>query len=149
MIAPYDNPWEIPGINARLVELHASDLTMRAIADRLSFEFEREIGRNSVIGRCRRLGLANRPNVPPPGRKVKVKVKKVVVDAPIAPEPEPAPRHGLTIYQLKDGVCKWPLGEVEARPPYFYCGEFAEEGCSYCGEHHVKAHGAPARVVWT
>jgi hypothetical protein len=145
MIPAYDSPWLIPGINERLVELHGyAHLTMLEIADRLSFEFEREIGRNSVIGRCRRLGLANRPNVPPPGKK-----KKVGVDAPIPPEAPPIPPRHLTIYQLKDGVCHWPLGPMMDYPPFFYCGMPAGDGRSYCGEHHARAHGQPARVVWT
>ena len=145
--------WDTPGLIARLIELHGyKDLTMTMISEKLSFEFEQEVGRNAVIGRVHRLKLEKRPSPPPPGRKPKLRIRPMIVDAPIAPEPEPKlpEPNVLTIYQLKDGVCHWPLGDVDDRPPFFYCGKPAvREGASYCQVHHEKAHGAPARVVWT
>jgi hypothetical protein len=30
---------------------------------------------------------------------------------------------GLTIYQLREGDCRWPLGAGDTRPPYIFCGQ--------------------------
>lgn len=52
------------------------------------------------------------------------------------------PRGPITIYQLRDGVCHWPLSNVEDHPPYVYCGKpTIELGCSWCQEHADMAHG--------
>ena len=142
-----DSIWLKPGINERLIELHAlsgaQTMTMRQIADKLSFEFEVEATRNGVIGRCHRLSLPMRDSVlfrkktGPKPKKIHVRV-----EAPIEPvEAEIPPAHtGLTILQLCDGVCHWPLGEFEAYPPYVYCGDATEEGCSWCPLHFEIAH---------
>ena len=139
--------WLIPGINARLIELHALSgehaLTMAQIADKLSFEFEVELGRNAIIGRCHRLGLPMRPAVPFVHRKTpQAKRIRVRVEAPIEPAfaEALAGQAGLTIHQLREGVCRWPLGEVNDTPPYVYCGEATEYGCSWCPAHFDKAH---------
>ena len=139
--------WLRPGINARLIELHALSgaraLTMAQIADKLSFEFEVELGRNAIIGRCHRLGLPIRPMVPFPRKKTpQAKRIRVRLEAPIEPvfAEAMAGQAGLTIYQLREGVCRWPLGEVNDTPPYVYCGEATEYGCPWCSTHFDKAH---------
>jgi hypothetical protein len=150
-----DSLWLTPGITERLIELHALSgadaMTMREIADKLSFEFELEVGRNAVIGRVYRLGLPMRDTVPFRKRKSGPKPKRIYVrvGAPIEPACAKVPvgQTGLTILQLRDGVCKFPLGEALQRPPYLYCGEVAEEGCSYCGEHYARTHSVP-KVRW-
>lgn len=139
--------WLLPGINERLIELHALSgaraLTMAQIADKLSFEFEVELGRNAIIGRCHRLGLPLRPAVPFVHRKTpQAKRIRIRLEAPIEPAfaEATAGQAGLTIYQLREGVCRWPLGEVNDTPPYLYCGETAEFGCPWCPAHFDKAH---------
>jgi len=51
------------------------------------------------------------------------------------------PPEGLTIYQLRDGSCRWPLGKTYDRPPFMYCGCPALLGRPYCAEHTAKAAG--------
>ena len=151
-------PWLTLGITERLMELHAevgiAELSMPRIAARLNEEFGTRITTNAVIGRCRRIGLPRRPPWPPKSNKVaKVRKRKrrprtrlVIEPAPIrlrqeAP-PDAVPPGKVTIYDLNDKNCHWPLGEVEDRPPYFFCGKPAvREGCSWCAEHFDEAHG--------
>jgi len=152
-MAPSDNPWLIRGITERLIELHAlsgkQQLSMHRIAEKLNAEFAVRLTRNSIIGRSRRLSLAPRPSgtprveTPAPRRR-----PSRGVDAPI--QPPPASRHtgrGLTIYQLRDGDCKWPLDPVHAYPPFTFCGESAEIGQPYCWHHYQRGHVVP-RKTW-
>lgn len=39
---------------------------------------------------------------------------------------------GLTIWQLQDHHCRWPIGED---PPYRFCGTDKQPGQPYCAEH--------------
>ena len=140
-------PWLTQGITERLTELHALTgadyLTMEAIAAKLSAEFDVKLTKNSIVGRSRRLRLELRESVPFMRRKVTTMPKRSYhrVDAPIAPLIEPRCEDvGLTIYQLREGDCKWPLDPVEAYPPFTYCGKAAEIGRAYCWHHHNRAH---------
>ena len=144
MNAPLINPWDIPGINNRLVELHADkNLSMREIADRLAFEFEVELTRNAIIGRCRRVGLPTRPTGTPRPPIIPAQRKPPLrIDAPIVPEPEPVIGR-LTIYQLRHDTCRFVLGELADRPPYLFCGEPSNLGCSWCPTHYRTVYGRP------
>jgi hypothetical protein len=151
-ILPNASPWAIAGIDARLRELHGDKLlSMREIADRISFEFEVGISRNAVIGRARRIGLPKRPSGAPRSPTIAPKRKPPVrIDAPIAPAIEPVAEPlppGLTIYQLREGVCKFPLPQAEDHPPYFYCGKATKIDRSWCDEHFRRVHNNPLRQV--
>lgn len=75
--------------------------------------------KNSLIGMARRLGVPRRPRV------IKPVIKK---DEPIS------------IIDLEMGMCKWPLGAMEDRPPYFYCGKpTGDISCSWCASHRKRA----------
>jgi len=147
-----NSPWLLPGINERLLELYAEGHTMRDITEKLNAEFGLDLTRNSIIGRTHRLKLPAREA--PVREKVKrvyvykPRPRRVRVDAPIAPD-MPAPRGegtALTIYQLASGDCKWPLGDIQDRPPFLFCGRDAGDA-SYCPEHHAEGH-FPPRKVW-
>jgi hypothetical protein len=155
-------PWLIAGLSARMVELHAltgaKELTMGEIANMLTSEFRASLGdsdvtRNAVIGRCRRLGLPARPSPLPPVKTARVKAGKPLrIDAPIVPlEALVALKEqgdALTIYQLDNDTCKFPLGEVSDYPPYLFCGKPTKrEGVSYCAAHYSRCH-VRARVEW-
>jgi GcrA cell cycle regulator len=43
----------------------------------------------------------------------------------------------VTIDQLTTTTCRWPLGNMEDHPPYFYCGDPKLVGGPYC-EHHCR-----------
>ena len=160
MSNPADNPWDTPGINQRLRELHAlkdgDELTMTEIAQQLNREFKTRLSRNSVIGRCHRINLARRAavfNVHHAKRKAEKMIplnKRVRVDAPIVPEmPVVDAAAGLTILQLRSNTCRWPLGDLmTSRPPYLFCGKASIFDGPYCPAHRDRACGKPiARAV--
>lgn len=108
------------------------------IAKQMTAIFNVTFTKNSCIGKARRLRLPSRPPKP---LRPRLHVMKKKVDAPI-PVIEPLRKKGhyLTIHQLREGDCKWPMGRTEHRPPYFYCGQPALLGCSWCKVHFKKAH---------
>ena len=145
--------WLMPGLNERLAELHALDgvdhMTMSEIAKTLSIEFGLELSKNAVIGRSYRLKLELRDNVPFTRKQVEKKMRPRRVDAPIPPpEPTVTPAdETLTIYQLAEGDCHWPLGEMTDRPPFRYCGQASLFGRPNCKGHSRVACNVP-RVEW-
>jgi GcrA cell cycle regulator len=136
----------------RFTRLHRQQppLSFARIAAEMSAEFNITLTRNACIGKASRLGLPMRGQTDRPRRnREKVKMIKIRVDAPIAPMIEPRQLEiGLDIYQTRDGDCKWPLGEIEDRPPYRYCGAPSLLGRPYCNEHTEMATGN-TKVKWT
>ena len=128
------------------------ELPFPVIAARMSEAFGIALTTNACIGKAHRLGLPQRglrtgPRKPynPGTKKEKVKMIKVRVNAPVPPPVEierPGwAAGGLTIYETREGDCKWPLGPTFARPPFVYCGEPSLLGRPYCKTHMDKAAG--------
>lgn len=120
--------------------------------------------RNAIIGKIGRLGL--RPPQPtglvkstrnPVGKRASPQ-RKSAFQKPAAPPangdsniaklftapiedvgPADAVSQSVDIDGLRDGVCKWPLGEFLAKPPFMYCGGRALPGRPYCIHHARKA----------
>jgi hypothetical protein len=134
-------------------ELYAQqpELSFRKIAAKMSATFDVTLTSNACIGKAHRLGLPMRgrrgaPRAPyTHAKKEKVKMIKVRVDAPVPPPVEVERPDwavgGLTIYETREGDCKWPLGPTFARPPFVYCGGPALIGRPYCRAHTDKATG--------
>ena len=118
------NPWNIPGIDARLRELHRQGLFFSEIAQGLNAEYGTELTRYACIGRAHRLDLPNRPNI--------------LVER--KPKPPPIVHDPIPIQQLDRSNCHYPLGEMLDRPPYLYCGMPALEGFSWCAKHYRKVY---------
>jgi hypothetical protein len=145
--APF-GPWgTTAGLTARLKELHEAPqmYSNSAIAWMLSREFNIALGRNAVIGKIARLGLAQRygaskgggskPGRVPPRPKPAPFVARSVVAAPIR-----RIRSGtMSLLELRDGDCKWPDGDG----PYLFCGRACVPERSYCAEHLRMAHNEP------
>lgn len=113
----------------RLVS-NKENIGYKEIAKLMTTAFGVTFTKNACIGMGRRLKLGPRP--------VKVRKKKMTkfpqrVDAPIAAEIDPRKEgFNLTIYQLREGDCKFPLAEVKDYPPYMFCGKPALLGSSWC-----------------
>jgi hypothetical protein len=140
------NEWTAAMID-RLRELHEdpANFQFRDIAAKMSAEFGIELTRNACIGKARRIGLPMREGTPRQPVKGKEKMMRKRVDAPIihAVERPLDLNDTLTIYQLREGDCKWPLGGVEDKPPYAFCGHPAPIGTPYCLKHAKKAYSKP------
>ena len=102
------------------------------------------ITRNAVIGKAHRLGLSGR-------MKSKSKVSSVSI---VRRKKMPAnrnskiielttsvsePMNPISFAGIKDGLCRWPLGEPEDLD-FKFCGRSSNDGVVYCDEHHSLAY---------
>jgi hypothetical protein len=112
--------------------LISEDVAYNQIARVMSGMYNLKFTKNSCIGRARRLRLPPRPP------KVIILPSFVMV-APPKPRKQGEP---ITILELRDGVCHWPLAKVEDYPPFVYCGKpTVDLGCSWCQTHANIAFG--------
>ena len=143
--------WTMEMNSALIGLLEDQSLSYKAVAAAMSAQFGLSITKNACIGKARRLGVAMRDltqRQPIVGKQPTIGVKKVRVDAPIAPKiPHRLKPGHMTIYQLREGVCHWPLGPPMQKPPFLYCGEAAPLGCPYCAHHGQVARGGGVRVT--
>jgi len=126
------------------------ELPFPKIAAEMSSAFGIALTTNACIGKAHRLALPMRgartgPRKPHVAHVKRPKMVKVRIDAPIPPDPEPTAEGGLTIYQLRDGVCHWPGGAMLDYPPFLYCGETAPIGAPYCAAHRSRAYNVPKK----
>ena len=45
----------------------------------------------------------------------------------------------LTLLQLSEETCKWPIGDP-LTPDFYFCGQHSEEGKPYCEFHSRRAY---------
>ncbi len=104
------------------------------------------VTRNAVIGKIHRLGLKRRadtrPAAPVARRPAKVTPARTPepVHAPPAEIPAPPPAEHRTgpvsLLELRDGECRYPIGDP-GTPSFGFCGSRVHEaGASYCAKHH-------------
>lgn len=121
-----------------LKSLWKKGLSASQIAEELG-----EVTRNAVIGKAHRLGLSSRPSpVKKPAKaKRKEPAKKSVVIEPEAPGPA-GKRDRITILDLTDRICKWPIGHP-GEPEFHFCGRRSAPVQPYCAFHAAMAYQAP------
>jgi GcrA cell cycle regulator len=101
------------------------------------------ITRNAVIGKRFRLGIS----FPTPPKVFKPKIRPLYVREKRqaaerayvlrhVPEPDNALR--LTILEVKDSQCKWPVNAPDKE--FACCGHSAEESKPYCAYHCRRAY---------
>lgn len=117
--------------------------------------------RNGVISRMGRSGVESgnptrHPHKPTPVRRkaAPASLRKPeepmpeIESLPLPPEPAIAtePRR-LTLLQLTDNTCKFPIGDPR-KPDFCFCGHPPLEGKPYCAEHNARAYQPvpPARI---
>lgn len=135
-----NSPWT-PARIATLQGLLTGEHTARQIAERMG------LSRGAVLGRVRRMGLAD-GLAPQP----------VYVRTPPMPKPPPAPRLvieppkpkppviglSVSILALTSGMCRWPTGEGE----HTFCGlPWAGDHGPYCTDHKAIAYVRPVHRV--
>lgn len=117
--------------------------------------------RNAVIGKAHRLKLSNRvspiqqnsktPDAAPVAVKAAVRVVEDVA-APVRAAarvaiaiPQAANNgKGVSMVELKDRMCRWPVGDPKDSN-FHFCGCSSEAGLPYCGAHAKIAYQAPSR----
>ncbi len=127
-----------------LKQLWADGLPANQIAAKLG-----EVTRNAVIGKAHRLGLAGRKTTsrtPRPRRTSPLRNRTTVLRArPFSSTPDrlpPAPAAlMLSVSQLADATCHWPIGDPRA-PGFGFCGNRTAPGHHqpYCAAHQVAGH---------
>lgn len=128
------------------------------------------VTRNAVIGKVHRLGLAGRTRggeeaaaAASPSKTIEIETAIAVVETqapePVAilshrltPElpaaaPTPAPTalpisQRVTIMDLRESMCRWPLGDPTT-PEFRFCGARSITGLPYC-THHAEIAYQPA-----
>ena len=124
------------------------------------------VTRNAVIGKVHRLGLSGRAKTPssaaPRPRKARPAPQMVRVSRPVARgntalaqayemevETDPVAYDNvvpmsqrLTLLQLNESTCHWPVGDP-SNPEFFFCGGKALTGLPYCA-HHSRVAYQPA-----
>lgn len=131
----------------KLKQLWADGLSASQIARTLG-----EVTRNAVIGKVHRLGLAGRatthraerPRAAVPARIAPPRVAPIKAE-PVAEEPlEPMPENAVSVLDLSNAVCKWPIGDP-ADSAFRFCGRKSKPGSPYC-EAHARMAYQPAQT---
>jgi len=145
----------------QLKKLWESGLSASQIAAELG-----NVTRNAVIGKVHRLGLSGRAKSPasaaPRQRKARPAQHMMRVARPISRgntalaqafevelEPDPIAYDNvvpmsqrLSLLELNEATCHWPVGDP-ASPDFFFCGGKALTGLPYCA-HHSRVAYQPA-----
>ena len=109
-----------------------------------------EVTRNAVIGKAHRLGLSGRMASKKSSggisiiRKKKInlyKNQKIVDISPTIDEP----MNPTMFSDIKDGLCRWPLGEPD-EIDFKFCGRGTKEGIVYCQAHYKQAYQPLSKV---
>ncbi|KQP50266.1 GcrA cell cycle regulator [Methylobacterium sp. Leaf399] len=129
------------------------------------------VTRNAVIGKVHRLGLSGRvksADTAIAGRKKatrEAEVEIIVEEATLPPPVEPivveavvaaatldvalpadpvtlAVSRRVTIMDLREAMCRWPMGDPTSTD-FYYCGDRAITGLPYC-THHAEIAYQPA-----
>lgn len=122
-------------------------------ASRIAAELGNGVSRNAVIGKIHRLGLSARNPAPAgaePGREKPKVIAKAEprVSVPSETAAVPAPKHfgaalsevviplsdRVTIMELRETMCRWPLGDPTSAE-FRFCGCRAATSLPYCTAH--------------
>ena len=129
----------------KLKKLWDEGLTASRIAAELG-----DVTRNAVIGKAHRLGLSGRMTAKRPKngisiiRKKKIhstSINKIIEISPVIDEP----MNPTSFQDIKDGLCRWPLGEPED-VTFKFCGRNTNEGFVYCASHHKQAYQPLSKI---
>jgi GcrA cell cycle regulator len=102
-------------------------------ASQIAKELGEGVTRNAVIGKAHRLGLKSRPSpVKTDKEKKKAAPKKVA---------KKSDKQLVTLLDLTDRMCKWPLGHP-GDADFHFCGKPSEPGMPYCAGHCAEAYQA-------
>jgi GcrA cell cycle regulator len=148
------------------IELLTKLWTEGLSASQIAAELGGDVSRNAVISKAHRLGLTHgpakassaprpcKPRMPEPAPGIETFILQNPSPASMMTTPQPAappapvpPREGavatrsegVTIMELREFMCRWPLGDPTT-PEFRYCGAHASEGLPYCPDHAQIAY---------
>ena len=136
--------WTQEKVN-KLKELWGKGSTASQIAEIIG-----GVSRNAVIGKAHRLGLSGRMASKKSNggisiiRKKRINVsqaQKIINISPVIDEP----MNPTAFQDIKDGLCRWPLGEPE-EIDFKFCGRNTKEGVVYCQSHYKQAYQPLSKV---
>lgn len=93
--------------------------------------------RNAVIGKIYRLGLS-KPR-PPPRDKDSSGAVKSLSEGILRQKKPLLKKQLLTVLDLTDKTCKWPIGEP-GTVAFHFCGATPVSGFPYCDKHVANAY---------
>lgn len=138
-----------PEREQKLRELWNAGLSASRIASELG-----ETTRNAVIGKAHRLGLSGRATRKGSGGKSSGGIRLVSrVSAPRRPRAQIRPKYvepversenAVSLEELTDRHCKWPIGDPRSGE-FHFCGSERTEGMPYCTYHCAVAYQVPSR----
>lgn len=110
-------------------------------ASQIATEIGEGITRNAIIGKAHRLKLPSRPSPVKPETEAKVAPRQSLKPKTNVIPPSPTDHKGLSLLELNESTCKWPIGHPGDKDFYF-CGKPSQPGITYCPEHCLMAFQA-------
>lgn len=105
-------------------------------ASQIAKELAEGVTRNAVIGKAHRMGLASRPS--PVKTDPKKKAKKAT-EKKVAKTKTKAPGGKVSLLDLTERMCKWPIGHP-GEEDFHFCGKSSAPSFPYCPEHCAQAY---------
>lgn len=108
-------------------------------ASQIAKELAEGVTRNAVIGKAHRLNLASRPSPvksDPAKRAAAAAKKKIEKKAPVKVTQTTGK---VTILDLTESMCKWPIGHP-GEENFHFCGKMSQPNFPYCANHCVEAY---------
>lgn len=102
-------------------------------ASQIASELGEGVTRNAVIGKAHRLGLQSRPSP--------VKGETPKASAAEAPKRKKKVKGKVSLLDLTERMCKWPIGHP-GEPDFHFCGVPSAAGLPYCEKHCAEAYQA-------
>ena len=114
-------------------------------ASQIAKELGEGVTRNAVIGKAHRLGLEKRPSPVKSDKTKKAAAAPKAAKPAAAPPPKKAaksaPTSKVSLLDLTDRMCKWPIGHP-GEEDFHFCGKASQPGMPYCGSHCLEAYQA-------
>lgn len=125
-------------------------------ASQIAVTLGSDVTRNAVIGKIHRMGLASRI-LPAGAQRLRVVATQdasvavaqqgsnvIVIEAAAPPAPRPVAEvvarcERVTLMDLRESTCRWPLGDP-AGQEFRFCGARSSAGVPYCDAHRRLAY---------
>lgn len=152
--------------DSKLIELWDQEKPASTIAKLLTEALGRDVSRNAVIGRSKRIGLeARKPEEATKNNNLLKKiVAKVAKDKSTKKSPPNPAYFGVNHLKLRnnkvfidtisnlgqpgmDGKCRWPVGELDS-PDFNFCLVSCHVGQVYCPEHIERNRPSEKYKFW-